>query len=78
MPERSHLLLLNQHFTYAPDLARDKLMEMPMRFMMKTLRLSFAALALCLLTEMPIPDGSYDSLSGVSQAADVPSEVRGG
>jgi hypothetical protein len=49
-----------------------------MRFMMTTLRLSFAALALFLLTEMPIPDGSYDSVSGVSQAADVPSEVRGG
>ena len=45
---------------------------------MTTLRLMFTALILALLTEMPIPDGSYSSISGVPQSADVPSEVRGG
>jgi indole-3-glycerol phosphate synthase len=45
---------------------------------MTTLRLAFTALILSVLTEMPVPEGSYDSVSGVSQSADVPSEVRGG
>jgi hypothetical protein len=45
---------------------------------MTTLRLVLIALILSLPTEMPVPDGPYDSGSRVAQSADVPAEVRGG
>jgi hypothetical protein len=45
---------------------------------MTTLRLVFIALILSLPTEMPLPDGPYDSGYRVAQSADVPSDVRGG